>query len=117
MKRPYEVTVIGVLLILTGVAAAAYHFVKLTPRHAFEGANLWIFLVEFVVIVVGAFILRGDNWARWLAMAWMGFHVGISFLDSWNEVAVHSVFFVVIAWALFRRESREYFRRDRTAAA
>lgn len=109
MKRPYEVTVIGVLLILTGISAAAYHFFKLTPRHAFEGWNAWIFPVEFAVIVLGAFILRGANWARWLAMAWMGFHVVISFWNPWSEIAVHALFFVVIAWALFRAESSAYF--------
>lgn len=30
-------------------------------------------------IISGAFMLRGHNWARWLAFAWMAFHVAISF--------------------------------------
>ncbi len=38
-------------------------------------------------------MLRGSNWARWLALAWIAFHVFLSFLHSWQQVLVHCLFF------------------------
>ena len=110
-KRPYEVTVIGILFILIGVAASAYHLHQLGLPQAFRGANVWIFAVELVIIVTGVFILRGQNWARWLAVAWMAFHVAISFLNGLNQVAFHAVLLAIFAYFLFRPESSRYFRR------
>ena len=57
-------------------------------------------------------MLRGANWARWLALAWMAFHVAISYLNGWDKVAVHALFLVVIAYFLLRRSSAEYFRMN-----
>jgi hypothetical protein len=54
-------------------------------------------------------MLLGQNWARWLALLWMAFHVAISFGVPQNLV-IHSLFLVLIAWVLFRREARLYFR-------
>ena len=35
-------------------------------------------LTELLAMVSGAFMLRGHNWARWLALAWIIFHVILS---------------------------------------
>lgn len=115
IKRPYEVTVIGILLILIGLAASAYHFRKLGLPEAFRGANIWIFVIELVIIVTGVFILRGQSWARWLAVAWMAFHVAISFLNSLNQVAFHAVLLAIFAYFLFRPEATRYFRQRQSA--
>jgi hypothetical protein len=112
IKRPYEVTVIGILFILIGLAASAYHLHKLGLPQAARGANIWIFAVELIIIITGVFILRGQNWARWLAVAWMAFHVAISFLNSMNQVAFHAALFAIFAYFLFRSESSPYFRRE-----
>ncbi len=55
-------------------------------------------------------MLRGSNWARWLALAWIAFRVFLSFLHSWQEVLVHCLLFVVIGYVLFSPEARAYFR-------
>jgi len=55
------------------------------------------------------FMLRGQNWARWLALLWMATHVVISAFHPMRELVIHSVVFVLIAYLLFRREAREYF--------
>ena len=71
-------------------------------------------------ILNGVFILRGDNWARWLPFSWMALHVVISFVDSLQKVATHALFFVVIGYLLFRPEARAYFqpqKRERNAPA
>jgi hypothetical protein len=55
-------------------------------------------------------MLRGRNWARWGALAWMAFHVVLSAFHSLVQLAMHSVFFAVIAYFLFRPAAKEYFR-------
>ena len=56
-------------------------------------------------------MLRGQNWARWLAVAWMAFHVAISVFHPLRELAIHVVFLVLIAWILFRPGATRYFRK------
>jgi len=71
---------------------------------------IWIALVRLIAVVCGAFMLRGADWARWLALAWMAFHVVVGFLHSMREGAIHGLILVVIAYLLFRPEARAYFR-------
>jgi NAD(P)-dependent dehydrogenase (short-subunit alcohol dehydrogenase family) len=40
-------------------------------------------LLRMLAIVSGAYMLRGANWARWLAISWIAFHVGVSYFHSW----------------------------------
>jgi hypothetical protein len=110
-KRPITVTGIGWLFVVGGAAAFAVHLSAL--RHnAFHGENIWIFVIEVIAIVAGVFMLRGNNLARWVAVAWMALHVVISFLDSWQRLAMHVVLFGLITYALFRADAAAYFRRQ-----
>jgi hypothetical protein len=109
MKRPLTVTIIACLLVAVGVVGSAYHLNEL-KQNAFRGANIWIFVLEFVAILCGVFLFRGASWARWLAMAWIAFHVVVSFFDSFGKVAVHAVILVLFAYFLFQRNANSYFR-------
>jgi hypothetical protein len=53
-------------------------------------------------------MFRGRNWARWLALVWMAFHVAISF-PVLRQVVIHSILLALIAWILFRPDARRYF--------
>lgn len=108
-KRPAPVTILARVYIAVGVIGFAYHFTEL---RAFEYDVVWIELTEFLAIVCGAFMLRGHNWARWLALAWMVFHAILS-VPNWREVGVHCLFCAVIGWFLFRPEAARYFRGSR----
>ena len=107
--RPLSVTILACVYLAVGTIGFAYHLYVIFTRQAFGYDDLMVEATEVAAIVGGAFILRGDNWARWLAVAWMGFHVAISFLDSLQKVAVHAAFFVLIAYFLFRPGARVYF--------
>ena len=52
-----------------------------------------------------------NNWARWLVLDRIGFHVVISFFDSLQKVAAYGLMFVLTASFLFRPEARAYFQR------
>ena len=94
-------------VIAVGTIGFVYHFTQLLPFH-YDG--ILIELTEFVAILCGACMLRGDNWARWLAVAWIAFHVVLSAFHSVHEVAIHALLCAVITWSLFRADSARYFR-------
>ncbi len=103
-KRPFSVVLIACLYLLVGVGGFA-----LNLRAFGQPDFFWMEITELVAAIAGTFMLLGQNWARWLALLWMAFHVAISFGVPQNLV-IHSLFLVLIAWVLFRREARLYFR-------
>ncbi|MEO7143460.1 MAG: hypothetical protein ABI165_08145 [Bryobacteraceae bacterium] len=96
-----------------GAIGFAYHFTGLLASDALHNDGLWIELTEFLAIVCGASMLRGHNWARWLALAWIAFHVILSAFHAFPEFAIHCLFFAAIAWILFRPQAARYFRGAR----
>jgi hypothetical protein len=112
-KRPVTVTILACLLIVAGAVGIAYHLSDFSAKHPFEYENVVILLVRVIAIVSGVFLLRGKNWARWLALAWIAFHLILSFFHSIQEVVIHSLVFALFAWALFRPDARVYFSETR----
>jgi len=115
-KRPLSVTVIGSLYVAAGAIGLAYHLTELKPEHPFQHNILWVSLIRLIAIVCGVYMLRGSNWARWLALAWIVYHVILSGFHSWSELAVHSLLCAVFAFFLFRLRATEYFRTAKTEA-
>jgi hypothetical protein len=109
-KRPIPVMVIGGLLALIGVVGFFVHLHEMQPQHAFEGDHPSILITEIVALVAGIFLLRGANWARWLAIAWMAFRVVLSFHDPAQRLIVHMVFLALFAFFLFQPSANAYFR-------
>jgi hypothetical protein len=116
-KRPLSVTVISLLLAAAGLVGLVYHLTELNLRHPLQNEVVWIELVRLLAIVSGAFMLRGSNWARWLAVTWIGFHVVVSAFHSIPELAMHCLVFAVFAYVLFRPPASEYFRAAKTTKA
>lgn len=110
-SRPLSLTILAWLYIAVGMIGAIGHGSEFLARNAFHSDVIWIELTEFVAILSGAFILRGQNWARWAAFAWIAFHVILSAFNVFPEFAIHCVFCAVIAWLLFRANAARYFRR------
>jgi hypothetical protein len=115
-KRPLSITVIGWVFIAVGSIALGYH---LQPQHtaefrahpSLENELIWVCLVRVLAIVSGVFMLRGWNWARWLLVMWLAYHVALSALHSVFEVVVHGLLFGVIVYFLFRTPANAFFRR------
>jgi len=103
-RRPVSVLVIAWLYIAVGALGFVGHFHDLH-----QPETKWILLTELLAVLAGLFMLRGHNWARWLAVAWMAFHVAISFPEI-SKLAIHSLFLAAIAWLLFRSDARAWFR-------
>jgi uncharacterized membrane protein len=106
MKRPIPVTILGCLFIVVGVVGLAYH---LSERPLDRWVAL-IAIIEIIAIVGGVFLLKGRNWARWLMIGWLGFHVVVSALHSLSECIAHAVLFLVVAYFLLTAPDSQYFQ-------
>src|SRR5262245_16620131 len=106
-KRPLSVAIVGCLLIAAGAIGLVYHAKEFLGPKPFEAA--WISFVRVLAIVSGIFVLQGKNWARWLALAWIAFHVAISFYHSWQQAVFHALVLVAFAYCLFHPAARAFF--------
>ena len=104
-RSPVAVLLLSCLYIAVGAIGFVVNFPKLM---ALQNDSVWIELTELLALIAGAFMLRGHNWARWLALVWMAFHVAISF-PVVRQMAIHSAIFAGIAWVLFRPDAQRYF--------
>jgi hypothetical protein len=145
-KRPTSITALSWLCILFGVAGVPLDILwmamvdPLTGRiHLFPGVGysdmhplaMWLFPAQwFFLAVCGVFMLRGFNWARWMLVAWVVYHIFQSIAHTRFELMfevftyVHSPWesfvylhlFISILCIIFRPEACRYFRGARAAA-
>jgi hypothetical protein len=108
-KRPLSVIIIACVYIATSVIGVVYHLTEFKTQHPFQYDIVLIELVSLAAIIAGVFMLRGHNWARWLAIAWIAFHVVLSAFHSFSELGMHTVLLVVFAFFLFRPAANRYF--------
>lgn len=115
LRRPLSLTIFSILLILIGAAGFVGHF----PAHRppYHSDDFLPDLLELILITAAVFILRGRNWARWLALAWITFHLAISFYDSLRKVIAHSIILLIFVAFLFSRGARAWFRAKSSAPA
>jgi hypothetical protein len=119
MQRPRPITLIAWLFVAVGAVGLLRDWLPLLTHGAAQLAKLradgladlgpaWT--SRLLAIIGGVWLLRGRNWARWLLVAWMVFHIGLSFLHSWLELLTHCAIFLPILYFLFRSSSDLYFR-------
>ena len=106
-ERPLSVTVLAWLFIAVGIIA----FVRNFPAtlHV-EKDSFLIEFTELVGLTAGIFMLRRQNWARWLALVWTAFHVAVAAFMHFQGLLFHIVIFAGIACLLLRSDANEYFR-------
>lgn len=109
-KRPLSVTVIGYIFVAVGIIGFAYHVTEFKTERSWKYGVAWILLLRLLAILGGVFVLRGNNWARWLLLLWIACHVIISAFHSLSQFVVHALLLAVIAYVLFRPRSSAYFR-------
>jgi hypothetical protein len=108
-RRPLSVTLISYLFIAAGVVGIIYHASELKDLATPEVSL--VLLVRMLAIIAGIFTLRGANWARWLLVAWIIYHVTLSFFHSSAEVIMHFVLAIVVIMSLFHPKANTYFRK------
>jgi hypothetical protein len=114
-QRPRSITIISWIFIVFGsisLLAGLLPFgdVTLAQRIAeLKGPHIFVHLSRMLAILAGVFMLYGRNWARWLLVAWIVFHIVISAMHSVMQLVLHAMIFTVILYFLFRREASSYF--------
>jgi hypothetical protein len=108
-NRPRSITIIGWLFVVFGSITLLS---GVLPFSAIELKSHWyVHLSRILAIVAGAFMLKGYNWARWLLVAWMAFHIVVGALHGLGPLLTHVVIFSVILFFIFRRSASAYFSR------
>jgi uncharacterized membrane protein HdeD (DUF308 family) len=107
MARPFQVTFLGWLFMVAGIASTAHHL----WRGTLDRWMIPIVLVGIIAFVAGVFLLRGARWARWVILAWLAFHVVVSALNSLSDALPHVVLLLVIGYALLGPPTSKYFQR------
>lgn len=108
-KRPLAVTCLAILYVAIGAIGLVLHFPAFQNQGQWQFEDFWIELTEAIALISGIFLWKGRNWARWLVLAWMAFHIALSAFNGPREVIVHSVIGCLIAWALFAPPGSRYF--------
>ena len=107
LKRPYEVTAAGWLFIVIGILNTAWHL----WTGALDRWTVAILFLTVSAIVAGVFLLRGAKWARWLAVAWVAFHVVASALNSVSAALPHVVLLLVVGYVLLGPPTSQYYHQ------
>jgi hypothetical protein len=112
-KRPWSVTILSCIFVLVGVTGVVFHSTEIKAPRPFPYDAVWAIGVSVIAIVCGFYMLRANNWARCLSVAWLLFHVVVSAFHSRRELIMHSVLLAVFTYLLFRPEANAYFRGPR----
>ena len=115
-KRPISVSLIGVLFFVAGVIGVAYHATELNPHGPFRSDQLLVLAVRLLAIIGAVFLFRAHNWARWLLVLWMAFHVILSSFHSPVKLIVHGILLVIVFYILFRPPASVYFQKRLNSA-
>jgi hypothetical protein len=110
-RRPRSIIVIGFFFILVGALTlmnATFEFINTTDRLTDLKTHWMIYVSAFAAIAGGAFLFRGHNWARWLLVLWMAFHIVVGALHGIVPLLTHVLIFSVILFFLFRRSASAY---------
>jgi len=111
------VVAIGVLFLLLGVLDVYRGLAPLfgaSPAPHLATDDMQVLAIGIAALVGGTFLIRGQNWARWLLAVWMAFHVAIS-IGQPGKLIAHLVIFGFIAFLLFRPRSSAHFGRASAA--
>ena len=106
---------------------------RLYPYHWYSDMHplaMWLFPAQwFFLAVCGVFMLRGFNWARWMLVAWVVYHIFQSIahtrfelmfevfyiLHSPWELLAHMHAYIAILLIVFTPSAHKYFRTARAA--
>ena len=113
-ERPRSITIISWFFIIFNSIALLSGLLSPDNLTFAQLKGHWmVHLLRILGVVVGVFMLRGQNWARWLLVVWMIFHIVLSALHSALQLMMHAVIFTVILYFVFRPQASSYFLRRR----
>lgn len=110
-NRPVPVIVVSLTYFLAGGVGLIYHFGELFNPIEEMFDLVLVLLLRIIAVACGILLFLGINWARWLAIAWMGYHVVLSAFHPVSELIAHLVILAIVALLLFLPVSNWFFRK------
>jgi hypothetical protein len=110
MKPPLSVTIISFVFMIAGVSGIIYHSEDL--KNLPDVTVAWVLFVRLLAVAAGWFAFRGKTWARWLLVAWIVYHVIVSFYHTVPQALVHVLMTALTVLAFFNKKANAYFQRD-----
>ena len=104
-QRPRSITIISWIFIIFGSIALLSGVLPLADLKS----HWYVHLSRLLQIVAGVFMLYGRNWARWLLVVWIAFHLVVGSMHGLVTLAMHVAIFSVILFFIFRRDANAYF--------
>ena len=108
MRRSTPIIILSSLFIVAGIVGIVYHADDLKFLGKSNEA-VWILVIRLLAIIGGVFALRRKNWARWLLLAWISYHVVLSFYHPLSELMMHVAFLAAVVYIYFLSKSSSYF--------
>src|SRR6478672_13772518 len=109
-KRPWPVVVVCVMFLLAGSVGFLYHLPEVFTSGDQLFEVIWVEVVRLIAIVCAVLLWRGVNWARWLALSWLVYHVYIGSKHSSGEAITHVVLLIVVGVLIYLPRSSVFFR-------
>jgi hypothetical protein len=110
-NRPLPVIIVSILFIIAGIVGFVYHFKEFFEPDARLYELLWVQFVRITAIICGFLLLMSINWARWLAIVWLMYHVVISAFHSTSEMFSHIAILLLVVVLLYLPISSAFFRK------
>lgn len=112
-NRPWPVVIVCILFLVAGGVGFVYHLPEVFTSGDQLYDSVWVEFVRLLAIVCAVLLWRRVNWARWLALAWVGYHVYVSSKHSMSEVITHIVVLIGVAVLLYLPRSSAFFRMNK----
>jgi hypothetical protein len=112
MKRPLSVTIVGWFFIAAGAIGFFYHLRELMAQTPLEKDAVWILTLRLLAIAGGVLVLNGKNTGRWLLIAWLAYHVVLSYFHEITQLITHAVLLIIVAAALFYGNAGKFFLKS-----
>jgi hypothetical protein len=108
---PIPILVVSILYILAGSIGFTYHVKEFYQPDVQVSQLVWVLFLRILAIVCGGLLLLKMSGARWLAIAWMAYHVYIGALNSTSQMIAHLVILVIVTVLLFLPVSTAFFQK------
>ena len=86
-----------------------YHFNELNISDPLLNDAILVLFVRLLAIIGGVLVLRKAGVGRWLLVAWMAYHVVLSYFHPMSELIMHAILLIGISVALFHPRVTAFF--------
>jgi hypothetical protein len=111
-NRPLSITIISAVFLVTGLVGLAYHATEIRAENPFRSDVIAVLLVRLLAVIGATYLFQGRNWARWLLVGWMVFHIVLSAFHSLSEVLMHIAIFGILTYFLFRPRASAFLTQS-----